>query len=300
VQALRFPVSWATAQPALGALALGAVDRMVGAAASHGLRMLPVVGEAPGWAALHPGDPYSPPRGTAAYASFLAALVRRYGPGGRFWAAHPALAPKPVREWQIWNEPSLSGRWSVQPFAPRYVALLRASYRTIKALDPGAQVVLAGFPNFSWRSLAAVYRAGGRRWFDLAAVHPYTYLVRNVLRIVQLNRAAMARYGDARKPIVLSEVSWSSGHGWVRDVPGFNTLTEAGQAARVAQALPALAAARARYRIAQVFWYTWLSPPLGSPDAFDYSGLRRESSGGRIVSKPALGAFRRAAARLGR
>ena len=63
-------------------------------------------------------------------------------------------------------------------------------------------------------------------------------------------------------------------------------------------ALPALAAVRGRYRISQVFWFDWLSPPLGSPNAFDYSGLRRRQDDGSMVDKPALAAFRRAALRL--
>jgi hypothetical protein len=45
-----------------------------------------------------------------------------------------------------------------------------------------------------------------------------------------------------------------------------------------------------------VFWYTWLSRE-GSPNSFDYSGLRR-IRGGNELSSPALGAFRAAARRL--
>ena len=178
------------------------------------------------------------------------------------------------------------------------MALLRAANRAIKAADPSALVVLAGLPNFSWVDLGKIYRAGGRRWFDVAAVHPYTSLVSNVVRIVQLNRGTMARYHDARKPILVGELSWSSGRGQVRESNGFLTTTERGQAQRIAQALPALARVRVRYRIAQVFWFDWLSPPLGSANAFDYSGLRRLRRNGTIVSKPALAAFRTTALRL--
>jgi hypothetical protein len=159
-------------------------------------------------------------------------------------------------------------------------------------------VVLAGLPISSWVDLGKIYRAGGRRWFDLAAVHPYTALVSNVVRIVQLNRTTMSRYHDASKPILVGELSWSSGRGHVRESHGFLTLTERGQAARIAQALPALAAVQRRYRISQVFWFDWMSPPIGSPNAFDYSGLRRRERDGTIVSKPALAAFSTAAARL--
>jgi hypothetical protein len=298
VETVRLPVFWNDAQPAPGTTDLSLVDRFVAAAAARRIRVMPVVTGTPAWARLRPRDIYSPPRGTSAYASFMALLVRRYGPAGSFWAEHPQLPRMPFRFMQAWNEVSLRGYWSVQPFARAYVALLRATYRAIKREDPGMKVVLAGLPNYSWLDLPKVYRAGGRPWFDIAAVHPYTMAVRNLVRIIRLNREVMARFGDARKPIMATEVSWSSGRGYVRETRGFLTLTEAGQARRVAEVLPALAAVRARHRIAAVFWYDWLSPPLGvSGNAFSYSGLRRQTANG-IVSKPALAAFRRAALRL--
>src|SRR5207248_9639332 len=112
--------------------------------------------------------------------------------------------------------------------ARRYVARLRAGHRAIKSADPGAKLVLAGLPNASWRDLAKIYRAGGRPWFDVAAVHPYTYYVRNVIKLVVLFRSVMARYGDARKPLVVSEFTWSSGRGHVRETTNFKTVTERG------------------------------------------------------------------------
>ena len=51
---------------------------------------------------------------------------------------------------------------------------------------------MAGFADRSWDSIAAVYRAGGKGVFDVVAIHPYTYEVRNVLRIVQLRAARAA------------------------------------------------------------------------------------------------------------
>jgi polysaccharide biosynthesis protein PslG len=298
VESVRLPVFWNDLQPTPGTPDLSLVDRLVGAAAARRLRVLPVVTGTPGWARLRPRDYASPPRGTAAYAAFVVALVRRYGASGSFWAEHPELPRVPIRAIQVFNEVSLRGHWSVQPFARAYVALLRATYRAIKREDSRMLVVLAGLPNYSWRDLPKVYRAGGRPWFDLAAVHPYTFAVANVVRIVRLNREVMARFGDARKPILLTEVSWSSGRGYVRETAGFLALTEQGQAQRVGSVLTALAAVRARYRIAGVYWYDWLSPPLGvSGNAFAYAGLRRQTSDG-IVSKPALSAYRRAALRL--
>jgi hypothetical protein len=298
VETLRVPAFWNEIQPSPGPPDFSRLDGVVADAARRQLRVMPIVVGTPSWAAIRPDDVYSPPQGTANYAALVTALARHYGPRGDFWAAHPELPRVPIREYQIWNEVSLPGYWSIQPFARAYVALLHAAHDAIRRVDPGATIVLAGLPNFSWRDIASIYRAGGRRWFDVAAVHPYTSLVGNVVRIVQLNRQTMARYGDARKPILVGELSWSSGRGHVQESHGFLTTTESGQAQRIAQALPALAAARLRYRISQVFWFNWLSPPVGSPNAFDYAGLRRLEDGGRIVDKPAFAAYRAAARRL--
>ena len=139
----------------------GSLDRLVAAAAAHRLSVLPVVEYTPSWNALHPGNPASPPRSEAAYAVLLTALVKRYGPQGSFWSAHPALARDPIRMWQIWNEPHFTSYWSDQPFASSYVRLLAAAHAALKAADPGAKVVLAGLADFSWRYLADIYRVPG-------------------------------------------------------------------------------------------------------------------------------------------
>src|SRR3712207_8666952 len=90
---------------------------------------------------------------------------------------------------------------------------LRAAHGAIKAADPGAQVVMAGLTNRSWEDLARMYRAGARGTFDAAAIHPFSRRVTNVLKIVELARREMRRRGDARKPLLLTEISWTSGRG---------------------------------------------------------------------------------------
>jgi hypothetical protein len=283
-----------------GPVDFSATDRVFAVAAANRLRVLPVVLRAPAWAREDPAEMASPPRGDAAYAAFLTALVGRYGPAGTFWAARPDLPRRPQRQWQVWNEPNIDTYWSSpRPFAARYVRLLRASYRALKAADPGAEVVLAGFANFSWRALADAYRAGARRWFDVAAVHPFSGRLANVLKIIRLNRRAMARRGDRRKGIIVSELTWPSARGRTENTIGFET-TEAGQAVRLRNAYRALLRIRRSSRIRQVFWYTWLSPDRDSPNSFSWSGLRRLGPPGpdAPVDKPAQAEFRRVALRV--
>jgi len=273
-------------------------DQLVALAAKHRLTLLPEVVYAPGWdTAPHPAGTYGIPASDAAYAAFLKALVQRYGAHGSFWGSHsPAV---PIRSWQIWNEPNLSIFWPVQPFARSYVALLSAAHAAIKSADPGARIVLAGMPNFSWTALRQVYAVrGARRLFDEVAVHPYTRRPEGVITILRKVRQVMNRAGDRRKPLIADEISWPSSQGKTSVTEGFDfATTEAGQAQNLARLLPILGRDRRTLRLAGFDYYNWAGVEDPGADAFEYSGLLR-FSGGRFLAKPAFYAFRRAALAL--
>src|SRR5207248_979891 len=209
-------------------------DRIVGTAAQRGLSVLPVIWQAPAWAARIPGDEASPPRSPDDIAQYAADLVERYGPNGTFWTDYPSLPKVPVRSWQIWNEPNIAPFWKVQPFAADFVAVLRAVRARILALDPGARIVIGGLVNDSWNALEKVYNAGGQGLFDVMAVHPFTKNVRGVVTILRKVRKVMDAHGDAAKPLMVTELSWPSAVGKVKRkyLRGFET-TPRGQAERV-------------------------------------------------------------------
>ena len=298
-ESVRTAFYWPSAQRRAGRRPdLRAFDAVVLAAARRNVSVLPIVTGTPGWAARRRGDETSPPRHARLYARFLRALVARYGPSGSLWAEHPEVPAQPVRAWQIWNEPNLTRYWTPPRrvgWAPSYVRLLRTARRALRDADPGARAVLAGLPNESWTALRQIYRAGGRRWFDAVALHPYTGKPRNVVRLVRYARREMRRFGDRRKPVWVTELSWPAAKGKTRNTAGFET-TDAGQAARLGDAVRRLAAARRRLHIERVYWYTWLSRE-GGENSFAYSGLRRLRHG-QVVSAPALETFQRAAQSL--
>lgn len=294
---VRTPFYWSQGQrDGPGAVDYAAYDAIVLAAARHGVGVLPVVQGTPQWAATRPGDEASPPRDAADLGRFLQALVARYGKGGSLWAEHPELTPRPIRDWQVWNEPNIDLYWSTQPFAKSFVRMLRGARAGLRAADPNARLVLAGLPNRSWADLRSIYKAGGRKSFDVVALHPYTGKPVNVVELVRRSRRIMKRYGDRRKPLWVTELSWPAALGKL-DSHGFET-TEKGQAKRLRRGLELLAAERRSLRIGRVYWYTWLSLE-GTENSFGYSGLRRLRDG-QVVSAPALATFRRMAARLKR
>jgi hypothetical protein len=315
VQSMRIVFNWAGAQPYASFDQVPAeqrdrfrdeggvptdyteIDRAVTGAAERRISVLPVIMIAPTWDARHPGEFPSPPADPQPYAAFTGALVRRYGPGGTFWTEHPELVAQPLRDWQIWNEPNFRTFWSDQPFAEDYVALLQASRNEIKAVDPGARILLAGLPNKSWSALEAIYKAGGQPLFDVATFHPFTAKVDGVKTILERDRKVMARYHDARKPLWVTELSWTSAKGKT-NVNFGNEQTESGQAKNLTAAYTMLAKLRGKLRIGRVYWYSWLSRDRQHDYPFDWAGLSRVTNGGAVTGKPALTAFRRIALKL--
>jgi F420-dependent oxidoreductase-like protein len=142
----------------------------------------------PRWASSAPNTGFYHgymPADSETFANYMRALIARYGPMGSFWTENRDLPKVPVREWQIYNEPTRLGNLENQPAERYYIPLLRTAYRAIHAADRGATVVAAGLHNVSWETLARLYRHGLKGTFDVAAIHVYTSTVKRVLEIVR-------------------------------------------------------------------------------------------------------------------
>jgi hypothetical protein len=303
VESVRTVFSWADAQPdGPAAVAWGETDPIVAEAARRRISLLPVVTYAPAWARPAPSHEGHPPRDPEDYARFLQLLVARYGPQGSFWAENPDVPRRPLREWQIWNEPDLSPNWSGEDFPPGYGRLLRTSYRALKRADRGSRVVLTGLVNNSWGALRRLY-AGGKvkGYFDVAAVHPYTGHAGGVVYIVRQFKHVMSQNGDGRKPLYITEVSWSASRGKVEPPPTLNFIqtTDEILARRIADLYPRLARYRKRRgtAVARAYWYEWATSYSDRESVWDWVGLLRFDGAG-THAKPALGAYRRGARKL--
>jgi hypothetical protein len=298
VESARVVFAWDRAQPDRGGpISFAHTDPMVANGARHGIDVLPVAIYAPPWARVQPGEVGSAPSDRSAYTAYLVAAIERYGPGGAFWRERPELRYRPVRIWQIWNEPHLPSHWLPQSTWPeRYGQLLRSSYRAVKRADPGARVVLTGLANASWRELNRLYLRGRvEGYFDVAAIHHYSRTPGDFLELTRRMRQTLDKYGDRDVSIWWTETGASASAGRLR-APGsehFQT-TDRGLAKRVAESYRLLARARRRFRIERVYWYTWASSYQPAPSVFDYSGMS-VFDGSATSPKPALSAYRRIA-----
>jgi hypothetical protein len=309
VQSVRVAFNWARAQPYSSfekvpvskradfsddvdgrPTDFSATDQIVGEAAQRHLSVLPTILYAPRWDAERNRHGINTPKLVLPYAQYAAALVKRYGPQGTYWAENPTTPMLPIRMWQIWNEPNLTYYWQ-QPFGKSYVALLGAAHAAIKGADPGAKVVLGALTNLAWESVRQVYDVrGARNLFDIASVNGFTQEPANVIVYMQLMRRAMRHFGDGRKPLLATEVSWPSAQGKSPQHYDFST-TEAGQAQDIAALMPLIGRNRVALGLSGFYYYTWIGQEDPGSLAFNFAGLLGFHND-EVTVKPALAAFR--------
>ncbi|HEY2657881.1 MAG TPA: cellulase family glycosylhydrolase [Solirubrobacteraceae bacterium] len=235
VRAVREDISWALTEPHENQYDWSNYDAVVRTATEAGLTVLPILDDAPAWAAPGEGCLPSAPGG---YAAFTAASVARYGPGGTFWRDHPDLPARPLLWYELWNEP-----WDAacNRDPATYARMVAAAANAARAVDPGVRFLIGADTSFhtlagrreDWIGgmYAAVPDLG--RYFDAVSVHPYggdpdVYTPGSDTdnqpgRLEQVH-AEFAAHGDANKPLWVTEIGWST------CVGGSGCVTEAEQA----------------------------------------------------------------------
>jgi hypothetical protein len=301
VESVRAVFDWSEAQSEPGGpISFHETDPLVSLSSSHGAELLPVVMYAPAWARVIPDTKASAPADVAAYAHYIRALASRYGPTGAFWDEHPELPRRPLRAWQVWNEPHMRYQWTPRTrWQKRYGKLLRAAGAALRTADPEARVVLAGLTNFSWAKLDELYRLGGIDGrFDVVALHTYTREAGNLIRIIRRSRSLLRRRGDGHKPIWVTEFGASASAGRIQ-AEGNEHLqtTDQGLAQLVTRMYDFLARKGDALGVERAYWYTWASSyDRSTGGIFDFSGLMLYR-GLLVEERPALAAYRRSAER---
>ena len=311
VNSIRIPVVWpAVQQVKNGPINWSGVDAQVENASHAGISVLPFLSGVPTWAVPSirvPGTggikaPRNLPASGAAgagWSSFVAAAVARYRPGGSFWSEHPTVPPRPIRVWQIWNEENFE-YFVARPNPAEYGKLVKLSFSTIKAADPGAKIVLGGLfarpreaefkrkpplAYFATDFLDQMYERtpGIKSKFQGVALHPYTSTFRRLTPYIEELRTVLKANHDAGKGLWITELGWSS------QPPSFqNSFAKGrqGQATQLKGAFRLLRANQRKWHLQQIDWFS-VDDQLGSCNFCDGSGLFAKD----FVPKPAWYAF---------
>ena len=207
---VRAEVPWSTLEPtgpgAIQPRAVAFLDRLIGDAASAGIRVIVFVDSTPCWDSSAPApllascSPYEysqanswPPRDPADYGAVCAFLAQRYG---------TRLAAI-----EIWNEPDQSNEdyFAGTNKVQLYAELLRAAYPAIKQANPQVPVLAGSLVGANGAFLRDLYADGIKGYYNGLAVHFYTLTLRGVRAIHEVQLAN----GDTT-PVWLTEFGWSS------------------------------------------------------------------------------------------
>jgi hypothetical protein len=283
VESVRISFDWGGLQPNPGQpIDWAGTDAIVESAAKAGVGVLPVLAGAPDWAvpsARVPGGggslaPAHLPAAGAAAAGWRALLKEageRYGPGGEFWTANPSLPERPIRIWQIWNEPNFKF-FVTRPNPTEYGRLVNLSFAALRTADPGARLVLAGLfaqprgartpagkhTSINWFAsdfLRRMYKTtpGIRARFSAIALHPYSSGFRLLAPEIEEVRKVVRGFNDGHKGLWITELGWSS-----QPPTKGNSFAKgpAGQVAQLNGAFRLLKKKQRAWNVRSVFWFS--------------------------------------------
>ncbi len=228
---VKIQVPWYQVEPdGKGGYTWDHLDRVLNQLHEADLRVLVSVCKAPNWARRPESDlsVYGPPASPQDLADMLTAMATRYR--GKIHAI------------EVWNEQNMGHEWGNEPLdAQRYVSMLCAAYRAIKAADPSI-IVVSGAPTPTGVNDGRVaiddllyfqrmYQAGCKNCMDAAGVHPSGYNNPPNVRVGYTNpaepnfkghrsfffqetmlayRQVMVNYGDAGRTLWPTEFGWAS------------------------------------------------------------------------------------------
>ncbi len=210
---VRLNVEWSAMEREKGKWDFRVMDRNIAMAKKYGMKVLAVLSYNTPWNASCPEpagmENKSMPADMNAWGNYVKVMAERY--------------KDDITWWEIWNE---ENSWLIGPYQEHpeqrfsdYRELLRVAQTTLKKVNPKNLVVFGGIAREKdwWKIMDAYYRAGAPAYCDVMAIHLYPGGVSALVpewypRFIDEILAIMARYGDAEKPVWVTEAGY-----WVPD-----------------------------------------------------------------------------------
>ncbi|RIK38599.1 MAG: hypothetical protein DCC58_16470 [Chloroflexi bacterium] len=230
---VRIQITWRDAEPQPGQYHVAHIDRIVEQARADNVRIMASILKAPTWATGDGTDGI--PANAEPFENFMRVLADRYR--GK------------IDAYEIWNEQNLAFETSGNVDIGRYVNILKAGYRGVKAADPDAVVVFGGLtptgvndPSIAIDDavyLQQIYDWNDgeiKRYYDVLGAHPgsnsnspdqfwpdnpgnYGWSDHRsfYFRRIEDLRAIMVAEGEGHKQIWLTEFGWTT----LNPAPGY-------------------------------------------------------------------------------
>jgi hypothetical protein len=233
-------------------------EKAINGAAEHGITILPILTNG----TRFPASEYGP------WETWVRSVVGKFGTGGSFWTGKSYA--RPITAWEVWNEPNLpennpipGGKNGVYP--ELYAHFLVATSGAIRAVNSSAQVLFGGLympdTNVGPFLETAATVVAERTAYSGVSIHPYapSGSVSQMKTEVNEMRGELNVHvaGAAGKSIWITEFGWPVRYAEpeLPAFPGFQTQTEAGQAALVNESIAWAKEAASTDLIESVLYY---------------------------------------------
>jgi hypothetical protein len=237
-------------------------DMIASEMASARLHWEPTLAFAPRWAEVHRPraihtasgwvTAYLPPAHNGSFAYYASAFMKRYGPHGAFWKAHPKLPYVPVTTVEVWNEPDNIWDWGKDINLSDYARMYEVVRSAVHKVDSHARVMTGGLA-WTESSLPRLLKAFRGLPLDAVAIHPYGATPSETIKVARDALADMRLYGRGGTPVSANEYGWTSTrHTW-GSTKAKNVKTYA------YQALVGLA----KLRLFEIEPFSWSDPTWG-------------------------------------
>jgi hypothetical protein len=237
-------------------------DMIASEMASARLHWEPTLAFAPRWAEVHRPraihtasgwvTAYLPPAHNGTFAYYASAFMKRYGPHGAFWKAHPKLPYVPVTTVEVWNEPDNIWDWGKDINLSDYARMYEVVRSAVHKVDSHARVMTGGLA-WTESSLPRLLKAFRGLPLDAVAIHPYGATPSETIKVARDALADMRLYGRGGTPVSANEYGWTSTrHTW-GSTKAKNVKTYA------YQALVGLA----KLRLFEIEPFSWSDPTWG-------------------------------------
>ena len=192
---VRADFSWIAVERGEGQWTFDHLDTILAKAKQVGVQVLPILD-------------YDVPWATPAYKNldkwltYVKKVVERY--------------KDQIRYWEVWNEENLKGFWRDEPDGADYATLLKATYKTIKDVDPNLVVVYGGLAGVPVGYFEKSLEAGAADAFDVINIHPYRGGITTRDRIdrfqseIRACNAALTNRGYKERPVWITEMGWAT------------------------------------------------------------------------------------------
>jgi hypothetical protein len=194
-------------------------DMIVSEMASARLHWEPTLAFAPRWAEVHRSrsihtasgwvTAYLPPATNGSFAYYASAFMKRYGPNGAFWKAHPKLPYLPVTTVEVWNEPDNIWDWGKDINLQDYARMYEVVRSAVHKVDSHARVMTGGLA-WTESSLPRLHKAFRGKPIDAIAIHPYGATPNATIKVARDALADMRLYGRGSTPVSANEYGWTS------------------------------------------------------------------------------------------